>query len=259
MQNRHFKVIVAGDNAEELMLKYDGRTKVAPYVAYEFAKAGEYRQKFIEFLEGLIAKMKEEEPDNTERIAMIEAELEDVKNESDEDYFAELGSNFPDCQTDEETGDILITENPLAKYDAYNIGGRFSLPFILKGKGEGENEAYSATKGEIDWGAIHLANQYPYEVAWDTTHGIRKPENEDEETIYQNMKNLSVYFANFENREHYIASNTAFWGYAFVDENGWHEIEPGENQFDWVINFYDRFIKPLPENTRLTIYECVRA
>ncbi len=259
MQNRHFKVIVAGDNAEELMLKYDGRTKVAPYVVYEFSKAGEYRQKFIAFLENLISEMKEKEPDNEERIALLESELEEIKNMSDEDYFVDLGS-YPGFETDEETGNIMTTENPLAKYDAYNIGGRFSLPFILKEKKENpeDNEVYTAKKGEIDWEAIHLANQYPYEVAWDTTHGIREPENEDEDRIYQNMKNLTVYFSNFENREHYIASNTAFWGYAFVDENGWHEIEPSEKQFDWVINFYDRFIKPLPEDTRLTIYECVR-
>jgi hypothetical protein len=72
------------------------------------------------------------------------------------------------------------------------------------------------------------------------------------------MKNLDAYFLNFEGREHYIASNTAFWGLAFVDANGWHELSPADKQFDWVIGFYDRFISPLPDDTLLTIYECVR-
>ena len=72
------------------------------------------------------------------------------------------------------------------------------------------------------------------------------------------MKNMQEYFSNFEGREHYIAANTAFWGLAFVDDSGWHELDSSVKQFDWVIGFYDKFIKPLPENTLLTIYECVR-
>ena len=72
------------------------------------------------------------------------------------------------------------------------------------------------------------------------------------------MKNRMAYFDNFEDREHYIASMTAFWGLAFVDKSGWYELDGKQKQFDWVVNFYDRFIKPLPDDTLLTIYECVR-
>jgi hypothetical protein len=73
------------------------------------------------------------------------------------------------------------------------------------------------------------------------------------------MKNRRAYFDNFKNKETYVSWSTSFWGYAFVDQNGWHDIdsEKGE-QIEWVNNFYDKFIKNLPENTRISVYECVR-
>ena len=42
----------------------------------------------------------------------------------------------------------------------------------------------------------------------------------------------------------------------FVDENKWTELDETTSQFEWVKNFYDRFIKPLDDNTLLTIFEC---
>jgi hypothetical protein len=65
------------------------------------------------------------------------------------------------------------------------------------------------------------------------------------------------YFKKFENKENYVASNTAFWGYAFLSEaTGWMDGSDVEDQFEWMKNFYDVFIKNLPENTTITVYEC---
>lgn len=255
-QNRHFKVIVAGENPEELMLKYDAQTKVAPYVVFEFKKAEEYKKKYLETLRTILTQAKDEFS-NKEQIDYLEEEIGDIESESAEDYYLDLTDGMV---LDEETGNAMSTDNPNEKFTFHKVGGSFSLPFILKGgETEGaEQEVYSARKKDIDWEKVHLANQRPYEVAWDTTHGLAEPQNEDEQKIYDNMKNLKAYFLNFENREHYIASMTAFWGLAFVDKDGWHELGAGDKQFDWVIGFYDRFIKPLPEDTLLTIYECTR-
>lgn len=253
-QNRHFKVIVAGENPEELMLRYDSQTKVAPYVVFEFKKAGEYKENYLKSLRAILKHAEKEFP-NDEQVEYLREEIKDIESESAEDYFLDLTEGLT---LDEKTGDALSTDNPNEMFTFHKVGGSFSLPFILKGKEGEEAETYSARKKDIAWNEVHLANQRPYEVAWDTTHGLAEPQNEDEQKIYENMKNLNAYFLNFENREHYIASNTAFWGLAFVDEDGWHELPPDEKQFDWVINFYDRFIEPLPEDTLLTIYECVR-
>jgi hypothetical protein len=74
------------------------------------------------------------------------------------------------------------------------------------------------------------------------------------------MKNREGYFMKFGTRENYIVTSTAFWGYAFVSENiEWIEMEPHVNQFEWVSNYYDRFIKPLSNDTLLTIYECKKS
>ena len=63
----------------------------------------------------------------------------------------------------------------------------------------------------------------------------------------------------FENKENYVISNTAFWGYAFLsDMTGWQDASDTEDQFVWMNNFYNLFIKNLPEDTLLTIYECVK-
>ena len=83
-----------------------------------------------------------------------------------------------------------------------------------------------------------------------------EPQNDNETQIYENMKARTAYFEKFGSKENYVLVNTAFWGYAFVSENGWIELEDDMDQFEWVKNFYIRFIEPLPDDTLLTIYEC---
>lgn len=252
-QYRHFKVVVAGENPEELMAKYDAAFKVEPYVIFEYAKAEEYKQGYLSSLKALLRGG--DDADIEKMTPYLKEEIKEVEKESANDYFAAISMGY---EIDPETGNALSRENPNEKFTSHKIGGDFSLPFILKGQQVETEGVYSARKEDIDWDKIHMANKRPYEVAWDTTHGLATPQNDEERTIYDHMKNLNAYFLNFEGREHYIASNTAFWALAFVDKNGWNELSPKEKQFDWVINFYDRFIKPLPGNTLLTIYECVR-
>jgi len=191
------------------------------------------------------------EGDDEENISLLNAEIQDVEAMTPEDYYFELVS---DLHIDESTGDAYTNENPNAKFSSHRLAGFFALPFILK---DGR-EVYTARKGDVDWSKMHLANQRPYEVAWDTVVEGKIPNGEEEHTIYENMKNRVHYFTNFESREHYIAASTAFWDYAYVDKNGWVEIDNSKPQFDWVIKFYDRFVKPLPEDAKLTLYECVR-
>jgi hypothetical protein len=52
--------------------------------------------------------------------------------------------------------------------------------------------------------------------------------------------------------------HTALFYNAFVSEDtGWIE-EIDENPQDWVLSFYDRFIKDLPDNTKLKVYNFTR-
>lgn len=250
-ENRHFNVLVAGENPEELMHLYDSTVKVEPYVAYEYSKAEDYKNNYISTLRGVLKELEKLDP-NDPQVEYIREEIIDMEATPASDYYIELIGDLP---IDEKTGNALSTENPNGKFTTCRPAGFFALPFILKEDGR---EVYSARKGEIDWKKIHLANQRPYEVAWDTVMGNKVPADDDERVIYENMKNRVHYFQTFGNREHYIASSTAFWNFAFVDNKGWHEIDGKEPQFDWVTKYYDRFVKPLPNDTKLTLFECTR-
>ena len=54
----------------------------------------------------------------------------------------------------------------------------------------------------------------------------------------------------------YVYSMASFWCYAYLDENGW--VELSGPQFDWVKNFYERFVSPLSDDGKLTIFDCTR-
>ena len=86
-----------------------------------------------------------------------------------------------------------------------------------------------------------------------------EPSNEQEETILRNMKRRENYLKGFGDKKTYVASNTAFWGFAFLSEDtGWMEMDETVEQFVWMTEYYNMFINPLPDDTLLTIYECKR-
>ena len=85
------------------------------------------------------------------------------------------------------------------------------------------------------------------------------PNDEQEKALFDNMKDKESYLENFKTKENYVVSNTAFWGYAFLsEETGWIDAEDSVNQFSWITEYYDKFIKNLSEDTILTIYECTK-
>ena len=152
-----------------------------------------------------------------------------------------------------QTGDAYTRKNDEGKWSSYNIGKLFSMPFLTK---DGR-EVFQARKSEIDWPHIHLNGGDIYARAWEMVMDASDPRNDYEWTIYENMKDKRTYFEKFETKENYVTSNTAFWGYAFLsDKTGWIDASAEEDQFAWMSNFYDMFIKNLPNDTLLTIYEC---
>ena len=240
-----FKVLVIGENPKEMIEEYDSNKKVKPYIVFEADKAGKYKEQTIRSYEAILASAKEETPYTD----YIRASIEDWKNMSDDEFYVELTEGY---ELDAETGNAISDKNPKGMYDSLTMTNVFIEPFILK---DG-TEAFSARKKDIDWSKMHLSNPEAYEVAWDTVMEGKKPKTEDERTIYNNMKERVHYFTLFGDRENYIKSNTAFWAYAIVNKDGWSELEG--IQFKWVTEFFDRFIKPLPDSTLLTLFECIR-
>lgn len=226
-----------------MIKKYSNTYKVEPYLAYEFSKAKSYHDKHIKIYEEMLKAN-----DND----FLRHHLEYLKSIDDIDFFLDITEGL---EIDDETGDAYSTNNPDGKYDTCKIGKNLSLPLVTK---DGK-EVYSERKGNVDWGKIHLNNKETYEFVWDSiVDGTVTPETDDEKKLYDNMKNRKEYFRNFKDRDTYVNSNTAFWGYAFLsDKTGW--VEMGDkDQFEWVCRFFDTFVKPLDGNTMISVYECYR-
>lgn len=245
----YFVTIVAGDNHKEIINEYNENNAVEQYIKMKFDvnELTKLRNFYVE----LHKKLALETTDKEEKNYHLEKAFL-YKTMPPLDFYYEINE---DEEFDEETGDVLSTKNPNGKFANCNIGSFMSVPFKLK---DG-SESFSARKKDIDWEKCHLANREVYESAWDMVMGSKRPQTEEETIIYENMKNREGYFMKFETKENYVVTSTAFWGYAFVSkENGWTEMEPNVNQFEWVNNFFDRFIDPLDDETLLTIYECKR-
>lgn len=245
----YFVTIVAGENHKDIIEKYNENNEVERYVKMKFDinELTKLKNFYVEFHKKLALETEDKEEKNFH----IEKALL-YKTMQPLDFYYEINE---DEEFDEETGDVLSVKNPNGKFTSCGIGLFMSVPFCLK---DGTT-SFSAKKGDIDWSKCHLAHQDVYAAAWDMVMGSKKPETEEEQIIYDNMKNREGYFLKFETRENYIITSTAFWGYAFCSENlGWMEMEPNINQFEWVNGFFDNFIKPLNDDVLLTIYECKR-
>ena len=242
---QHFVCIVAGNNPEELLKKYDKNIKEnKPYVVYRFEDAEIIKQYHIQLYEGLLEKVE----GNTKEL--LKETIEDLKDMSAGEFYEQLTAEY---DLDEETGDAISIENKDGKYTYCNIGKALSIPFLTR---DGK-EVFQAKKSEIEWLKTHLNGGDVYSRVWEMVMENSEPKNDDEKNLFENMKDKVNYFKKFETKENYIISNTAFWGYAFLSEKtGWMDASDCESQFVWMGNYYDLFIKNLPDDTLLTIYEC---
>lgn len=242
---QHFVCIVAGDNPDELMKPYDRREEEEPYVRYRYKDAAKIKEKYIELYEGIL---------NSDEKTIDKEELEDIVNDlkemSVEEFYEELTEGLT---IDDETGDAISTENRQGMFSYYEIGKWLSVPFLLK---DGK-EVFQAKKSDINWDKIHLGGGDIYRRVWEMVMENSAPTTEYEKHIFENMKDKTTYFQKFETKENYVISNTAFWGYAFLSEKtGWVDASDTNDQFVWMAEYYNMFIKNLPNDTLLTIYEC---
>ena len=247
-EQRHFRLIVVGDNHSELIKKYNIHEKVKKYLVYKFSDKKSLHEKQLKYMKSALDAI-----DKTNPMYDILLDQYESYNEMDDlEFYTDITEGFI---INDETGDAYSEDNPDGKYDHIQLGGQFALPLITK---EGK-EVYSCRKGDVDWSKVHLTNSWAYEFAWDSVMEGKKPVTDDEKTIYNNMKNRKAYFEHYGDRDNYVRSNTAFWAFAFLSEKtGWKELEHNINQYEWVNNFYDNFIIPLGDDELITVYECRR-
>lgn len=247
-------LLVIGENHLEIAKKYSLDTKVEPYIRYHFDDAEKLHIKYLKVLENLIKTYQ----DVSQKVADKYKEMYDEYCEMDDfEYYQQLTYG---CQYDED-GNAWSTENPWAEYqyercydkrikqDQRNEAN-FSNPLILKnGK-----KAYSALVKEIDWEKNHMYNTEIYQSAWDICVNGKEPVTEEEKLIKQNFGRRKDYFSNFKSADEYIKHNCSFWTYGVATDEKYICADK-DNAIDWTTNFYDRFIKDLNPDERLSIYE----
>lgn len=247
-------LLVIGDNHQDIAAKYSLDTKVEPYIRYRFADAEELHVKYMKVLENMIKTTQTTRPTLAEKYKDMYKEYGEM---DDFEYYQQLTYG---CRYDD-NGDAWSTENPNAHYQYekcydkrikqdQNNEANFSNPFILK---DGK-KAYSALKGEIDWSKNHMYNMEIYQSAWDICVNGKEPVTDEEKLIKQNFVRRHDYFNNFKSVDEYISHNCSFWCYGVATEDNYFCGESSD-AINWTTNFYDKFIKDLPDNTRLSIYE----
>lgn len=243
----HFVCIVAGENPDEMLSHYDNAKNKSRNVVYKYEDRDKIKDAYLAYRTALL-----DQDISAEQKSLIQDDIEEVKDMSPEDFYYDYTSDYT---LDEDSGDAIEYRNPAGKWDSARLGRTFANPFILK---DGQ-ESYSAKICDIDWSKMHGNGKEMYSRTWDMIVDGKTPETEIEKTIYENMKNRIGYFRKFGDKDTYVASNTSFWGFAFLsDITGWKELDEDVDQFVWMTNFYDVFIRTLPDDTLLSIYECTR-
>jgi hypothetical protein len=241
--------MVVGDKPDEIMAKYDMSLKVKPYVKFRYKDAAKIKESTARVYANIIKDSKKFMLNEFQE-GYIQEQLKAINNLSPFEYYRTITNGL----YYDENGDALSEENPIGKWKSYAIGEHFSMPLILK---DGK-EVYQAINKDVDWETMINKDRKIYEDAWDLVHNVRDPETDEERMIYDNMKERTKYFSRFKDKESYATYNSAYWNYAFVDKNKWVGLDDDNKELDWIENFYDRFVKNVQPEEKITIFECTR-
>lgn len=259
MDNKYRVILVIGENHEEIVKKYSLDNKLYKYVKMNINEAEEERLEHMNLIELLLTD---------KRVRLTSKQRDDYKDEylrlknlSTLDYFDEQTA---DCLFDENTGEAITDINPNAHYqyercqqhrlEVTGEEGDFSDPFPLK---DG-TKSYSAKFNDIDWKQIHH-NEHKINISkrvWELAVEDDVPKNEQEEELKSLMMKRKTYFDNFKNCDEFVKHSTSLWYWGVATEESYTEIDHTISDYDWIVNFYDRFIEPLIKtNDLITIYE----
>ena len=246
-QSRFFSVMVVGEDPKSLMAPFDANLKVEPYIKYEFTKAADYLKYAIMSLEAVV-KQKHELKLEEHLIDNLNARISILKKVTPFEYYQSLthGMDYT------EDGDALSDTNPQAKW----VTCREASNFAIKLKLVDGTETYSAKAEDIDWSLMHKVNEDVYKAAWEIVMEDKEPTTDEERLIYENMKGKETYFQKFVTKDKYVSFSTCYWNYAYVDANGWVDINSAPSEYEWVEGFYDNFVTKIKPTDKVTPSEC---
>lgn len=166
-----------------------------------------------------------------------------------DDALAPYDENLAVCKSEEDGEEYWY--NPDAKWDWYEIGGRWKDSLKLKSGKHVDSALVKDIDISFDMGRYDIALKY-----WDDVmSGALVPILESRQTFLQN----------FISRENYAALQAIFYYPYVINHKGeWHQMW-GEtwqttlpNRLEWAQKFYTNFIRPiinLRESYRLTVVD----
>ena len=227
----HFSVAVlheAGQDIDEILAPYDEELDCDERLEYSKEEAIRYARENYTGMEG----------------------------KSDEECW-EFMAAMPGYTSDTQ-GNIYVKYNELAKWDWYEIGGRWKN--YLRAKGE---RVDSARLGDIDFSPDCEVYKKSLRF-WDVVVEHKPVESGEE---YFTIYNEKYYRDNYGDRENYARVSSSFLTHAVITPDGeWHErgevgyfgfsSETAEEGADWDKHYLERFIESADKNLMLTIVDC---
>lgn len=246
--SKFFSVMVVGDNPQELMAKYDRSLKVKPYIKFKYLEAEKLRKNAVKVFSELIHNH-EKLSLNKVQVDYFNDKLKAISSMSSFEYYKTITEGL----YYDENGNALSEENPDGKWDKYNLGKNFSYPLVTKnGK-----EVYSALGKDINWDVLHMDDGRVrlFTRIWELAVEGDEPNDSDEAKLKTEWEGRKTYFDKFKDIDEYIAHNCSYWNYAFLDKDGWHDVDDAKNDIEWVSEFYDKYVSKIKDNDTVTIYE----
>jgi len=259
----HFTVAVICDHPDDII------KLLAPY---QENNMGDCPMEFMEF-----NKHSDEESD-----------WEDVKDEYP--TFEEYLEKRCGYKKDEETGEYGYWENPNAKWDWYELGGRWMGSLLIKENEFVKDEAGQGRPGVFENKIANTPNKYVWVdvckvglIQWDKMREIAEFEllknegvdgdiweilldEKHEKRMDYTWYKVDYFKEKYGNKENYIKSQVNFATYAVITPDGeWHapgdmgwfgfssESNEDENLFN--DNFYNDFIEPYQDKF-IAIMDC---
>ena len=291
----HFAVLLIGNDIEEQLSKYDENLEIPRYIKYtkeelianERESIEEYKNDtYAEYLSDPIKYA--ENTTNENHLKYLKEEFPKKLTMTDEEIY-ELAIKWYDPEDIGENGEVYSTRNPDSKWDWYEVGGRYAGRIAVKDGVEIEEPNFSwgwsddekdkviamgyktdsAYIKDIDFSKMHRTEE-DYKDAiryWELVVEGDKPKNkEEEDSVKFNWYKPEFYTERYKNKETYAKCNSSFSMWAVVKDGVWYEKgemgwwamsnETNDEAVDWDLNFFDRFIKDLPEDTVITVVDC---
>jgi len=261
----HFTVLVIGEDPEKLLEPFDENLEVPEYVKLTRASA---RKERVAEIRDLKRKLKKD-PER-KNMVFFKEKLVEIEEMSDEDYFkhkVRFHGSF------NEKGEPLTTYNPKSQWDWFQIGGRWIGAFYLKhgakaaamstpsrlgatsrdymDRATDTMRCDSARLRDIDWDRMFEESKKEYEEGWDRYQEALKTMKP--EVLGTNMTETKQAYMKKARKERVLIA------YAVLTEDGeWHVPGPDDedDRKEWDAKFWERFIKPLGPNTKLTMVDC---